>query len=73
MARREVCPTDFYCTKACARDRELSIGAIFNVIAAVVHELCVSNKQNNKKNKKNKKTKWAILTVSVLDVRMIPK
>ena len=70
MARREVCPTDFYCTKARARDRELSIGAIFNVIAAVVRELCVSNKQNNKKNKK---TKWAILTVSVLDVRTIPK
>ena len=44
MARREVCPTDFYCTKARARDRELSIGAIFNIIAAVVRELCVSNK-----------------------------
>ena len=64
MAHCEVCPTDFCCTKSRARDRELSIDGIFNVVAAVVHELCVSNKQNNK---------WAILTVSVLDAQTIPK
>ena len=44
----------------------------------MVSALCVWNNQKKKKKKKKKKknkkkTKPAILTVSVLDVRMIPK
>ena len=62
MACHKVCPTDFFYTKARAHDRELSIGAIFNVIAAMVRELCERNK---KKKNKNKKTKRSILAIPV--------
>ena len=46
----------------------LSNGAFSKSIAPMVRELQVSNKQNN-----NNKTKWAVLAVSVLNVRTIPK
>ena len=69
---QKVFQTNFSYTKAHAHGQALSNGAFSKSIAPMVRELQVSNKQNNK-NKKNKKTKWAILAVSVLDVRTIPK
>ena len=70
MGCHKVFQTNFSYTKAHAQGQAPSISAVSKSIAAMVRELCVSNKQ--KKKKKNK-TKWAILTVSVLDVRTIPK
>ena len=69
MGCHKVFQTNFSYTKAHAQGQAPSISAVSKSIAAMVRELCVSNKQKKKKNK----TKWAILTVSVLDVRTIPK
>ena len=73
MGCHKVFQTNFSYTKAHAQGQAPSISAVSKSIAAMVRELCVSNKQKKKKKKKKNKTKWAILTVSVLDVRTIPK
>ena len=65
--------TNFSYTKAHAHGQAPSNGAFSKSIAPMVRELQVSNKQNNNNNKKKKKTKWAVLAVSVLNMRTIPK
>ena len=65
---QKVFQTNFSYTKAHAHGQAPSNGAFSKSIAPMVRELQVSNKQNN-----NKKTKWAVLAVSVLNVRTIPK
>ena len=66
---QKVFQTNFSYTKAHAHGQAPSNGAFSKSIAPMVHELQVSNKQNNNNNK----TKWAVLAVSVLNVRTIPK
>ena len=63
---QKVFQTNFSYTKAHAHGQAPSNGAFSK---SMVRELQVSNKQNNN----NDKTKWAVLVVSVLNVRTIPK
>ena len=63
---QKVFQTNFSYTKAHAHGQAPSNGAFSKSIAPMVREL---HKQNNN----NKKIKWAILMLSVLDVRTIPK
>ena len=67
---QKVFQTNFSYTKAHAHGQAPWNGAFSKSIAPMVRELQVSNKQNNNNNNK---TKWAVLAVSVLNMRTIPK
>ena len=51
----------------------LQIGVVFMFVFFIVSPLGARNDQKKERKRKKKKTKWAILAVSVLDVRMIPR
>ena len=67
----KLCQMDFWSTKDEAHEWVLQIGVVFMSVVIMVSALDARN--NQKKERKKKKTKRAILAVSVLDVRMIPR